>query len=76
MGVKELNGSDINYCLGYHPDKVYLLVTEKVEKILSLNRYQNCFIYSSIIQNQLVGDNQGTDSNTCFATMAKRIFYQ
>lgn len=43
---------------------------------MSLNRYQNCFIYSSIIQNQLVGDNQGTDSNTCFATMAKRIFYQ
>ena len=67
-----LNGSDINYCLGYRPDKVLSTSDRKVgENIISLNLYLNRFIYSSIVQKQLVGDNQGTDSNTC----SERRFY-
>ena len=53
----DLNGSNICYCLGYHPDKVLSRSDRNVgENIVSLNLYQNCFIYTDIFQNQLVGD--------------------
>ena len=53
----DFNISDVRYCLGYNPDKVLLATKYHTpQNVANLHLYQNCYIYTNIAQNQLVGD--------------------
>ena len=51
------NNSDIGYCFGFDPSEILTDKKTYVSKsITNLNLYQNCYVYTDIIQNQIVGD--------------------
>ena len=53
----DFNNSDVGYCLGYNPNEVLSAAKHHtLQNIASLYLYQNCYIYTDIVQNQLVGD--------------------
>ena len=53
----DFNNLDVGYCLGYNPDEVLLAAKHHTpQNIANLRLYQNCYIYTDIVQNQLMGD--------------------
>ena len=53
----DLNNSDVGYCLGYHPDEVLSAAKHDTsQNTAKWDLYHTCYVYTDIVQNQLVGD--------------------
>ena len=53
----DFNNSGVRYCLGYHPHEVLSAVKHHTsQNIAKSGLYHTCYIYTDIVQNQLVGD--------------------
>ena len=51
------NNCDIGYCLGYQPDEVLSAAKRHTsQNIAKSDLYYTCYVYTDIVQNQLVGD--------------------
>ena len=53
----DFNNSDVEYCLEYHPDEVPSATKHHTsQNIAKSDLCHTCYIYTDILQNQLVGD--------------------
>ena len=51
------NNCDIGYCLGHQPDEVLSAAKRHTsQNIAKSDLYYTCYVYTDIVQNQLVGD--------------------
>ena len=53
----DFNNSEVGYCLGYHQDEVVSATKHHTsQNIAKSDLYRTCYIYTDLVQNQVVGD--------------------